>query len=174
MFRLSPRAYRNYGFHWHNPQFWTTESSHNWILSSESFPVLPLNLFSLWTSIIYTRKGVLLSHKKEGDLAPCDHMEGPWGHYAKWNMSDRVSKDCMILLMVEVEVKVAQSCPDSLPPRGLYGSWNSPGQNTGVDSLSLLQGIFLTQGSNSGLPHCRWILYQLSHKGRPISLIGGI
>ena len=41
--------------------------------------------------------------------------------------------------------------------------WNSPGQNTGVGSLSLLQGIFLTKGSNPGFPHCRQILYQLSH-----------
>ena len=39
--------------------------------------------------------------------------------------------------------------------------WNSPGQNTGVGSLSLLWGIFPTQGSNPGLPYCRWILYQL-------------
>ena len=45
--------------------------------------------------------------------------------------------------------------------------WNSPGQNTGVGSLSFLQGIFPTQGSNLGLPHCRQILYQLSHKGSP-------
>ena len=42
--------------------------------------------------------------------------------------------------------------------------WNSLGQNTGVGSLSLLQGIFPTQGLNPGLPHCRQILYQLSHK----------
>ena len=42
--------------------------------------------------------------------------------------------------------------------------WNSPGQNTGVRSLSLLQGIFPTQGSNPGLPHCIQILYQLSCK----------
>ena len=53
-----------------------------------------------------------------------------------------------------------------LRPHGLYSPWHSPGQNTGVGSLSLLQGIFSTQGSNSGLPHCRWTLYQLSHKGR--------
>ena len=45
--------------------------------------------------------------------------------------------------------------------------WNSPGQNTGVGSLSLLQGIFPTQGLNLGLPHCRWILYQLSSQGSP-------
>ena len=36
-------------------------------------------------------------------------------------------------------------------------------KNTGVDSLFLLQGIFPTQGLNPGLPHCRWILYQLSY-----------
>ena len=45
--------------------------------------------------------------------------------------------------------------------------WNSLGQNTGVGSLSLLQGIFSTQGSNPGLLHCKWIFYQLSHKGSP-------
>ena len=48
-----------------------------------------------------------------------------------------------------------------------YSPWNSPGQNTGVGTLSLLQGIFPTQGFNPGLPHCRQILYQLSHKGSP-------
>ena len=56
---------------------------------------------------------------------------------------------------------------NSLRPHGLYSPWNSPGQNTGVGSLFLLQGIFPTQGSNPGLPHCRRILYQLSHKGSP-------
>ena len=56
---------------------------------------------------------------------------------------------------------------DSLQPPGLYSPWNSPGQNTGVGSLSLLQGIFPTQGSNLGLLHCRRIFYHLSHKGSP-------
>ena len=50
---------------------------------------------------------------------------------------------------------------------GLYGPRNSPGQNTGVGSLSLLQGILPTRGSNLGLLHCGQILYQLSHKGSP-------
>src|SRR5574337_625449 len=54
---------------------------------------------------------------------------------------------------------------DSLQFSGLYSPWNSPDQNTGVGSLSLLQGIFPTQGLNPDLPHCRRILYQLSHKG---------
>ena len=64
----------------------------------------------------------------------------------------------------------SESCSvvsDSLQHHGLYSPWNSPGQNTGVGSLSLLQGIFSTQGSNPGLPRCRQILYQLSHKGSP-------
>ena len=64
-------------------------------------------------------------------------------------------------------VKVAQSCRNSLWPHGLYSPWNSPGQNTGVGSLSLLQGIFPTQGSNPDLPCCRQIFYQLSHQVSP-------
>ena len=46
--------------------------------------------------------------------------------------------------------------------------WSSPGKNTGVGSLSFLQGIFPTQESNQGLLHCRQILYQLSYQGRPL------
>ena len=66
----------------------------------------------------------------------------------------------------ETESRSVES--DSLWPNGLSNSpWNSPGQNTGVGSLSVLQGIFPTQESNPGLLHCRWILYQLSHKGSP-------
>ena len=56
---------------------------------------------------------------------------------------------------------------NSLRLYGLHSPRNSPGQNTGVGSLFLLQGIFPTQGLNPGLLHCRRILYQLSHKGDP-------
>ena len=56
---------------------------------------------------------------------------------------------------------------DSLWPYALYSQWNSPGQNTGVGSISLLQGIFPTHGLNPGFPHCRQIPYQLSHQGNP-------
>ena len=56
---------------------------------------------------------------------------------------------------------------NSLRPHGLYSPWNSPDQNTEVGRLSLLQGIFPTQGLNPGLLHCRQIFYQLSHKGSP-------
>ena len=47
--------------------------------------------------------------------------------------------------------------------------WDSPSQNTGVGSFSLLQSIFPTQGLNPGLLHCRQILYQLNHQGSPSS-----
>ena len=53
---------------------------------------------------------------------------------------------------------------NSLQPHGIYCPWSSPGQNTGVDSLSLLQGSFPTQGLNPGLLHYRQILYKLTHR----------
>ena len=59
------------------------------------------------------------------------------------------------------KVKVDQLCLTLDRP------WNSPGQNTGVGNLSLLQGIFPTQGVNPRLPQCRQILYQLSPQGSP-------
>ena len=72
---------------------------------------------------------------------------------------------------------VAQSCltlcnpTDSSPP-GSTVCGDSPGKNIGVGCHFLLQGIFSTQGLNPGLPHCRWILYQLSHQGRLLCSIG--
>ena len=71
--------------------------------------------------------------------------------------------------------KIRQPTPVFLPgkshgQRSLvgYSPWDSPGQNTGVGSHWLLQGIFPTQGSNLGLLHCRQILYCLSHWGSPL------
>ena len=72
-----------------------------------------------------------------------------------------------LLLNKGSEVKVTQSCLTLCDPHGLYSPWNSPGLNTGIGSLSFLQGVFPIQGSIPGLPHCRQILYQLSHKGSP-------
>ena len=78
-------------------------------------------------------------------------------HWAAWEAHDQYLK---------VKVKSFSRIP-SLQLHELYSPWNSPGQDTGVGSLSLLQGIFLTPGSNPGLPHCRQIVYQLSHQGSP-------
>ena len=71
----------------------------------------------------------------------------------------------MIYTFIESESESYSVLSNSLQPQGLCSRWNSPGQNTGVGSLSLLQGIFPTQKSNQGLLHCRWILYQLSYQG---------
>ena len=73
-------------------------------------------------------------------------------------------RPCIRLSSVQFSRSVMSN---SLRPHGLYSPWNSLGQNTGVGSLSFLQEIFPTQGSNPGLPHCRQILYQLSYKGSP-------
>ena len=62
----------------------------------------------------------------------------------------------------EVKVLVTQSHLTLCNPTTLLCPWNSPGKNTGVSCHFLLQGIFLTQGLNSGLLHllhCRKILY---------------
>ena len=64
----------------------------------------------------------------------------------------------------------SESCSvvsDSLRPRGLYSLWNSLGQNTGVGSLSLFQGVFPNQGSNPGLSHCWQILLPVEPQGKP-------
>ena len=91
---------------------------------------------------------------------PSDHILGPRGlvPMALFSFNRRITN------MFCESRSVMSSC---LWLRELYSPWNSPGQNTGVGSLSLLQGIFPTQGSNPGLPHCRQILYQLSHQGSP-------
>ena len=67
--------------------------------------------------------------------------------------------------LVTCESESQSIVSNSLRPHGLYSPWKSTGQNTGVGTLSLLQGIFPIQGSNPGLQYCRQILYQLSYQG---------
>ena len=83
----------------------------------------------------------------------------------RWNVMISVTYFTIVqqIIIWKVKVKVMS---DSLQPHGPYSPWNSPGQNTRVGSLSLLQVIFPTQESNPGLLHCRWILYQVSYLGR--------
>ena len=86
-------------------------------------------------------------------------------NYVRAKGCDRNRNRVALGMVKALIVKVAQSCP-TLCDTMDCSPWNSPGQNTGVGSLSLLQGIFPTQGSNPGLLHCRQILYQLS-QGNP-------
>ena len=89
------------------------------------------------------------------------------------------SKDCIVYGVAKSRTLwvATLSCSvmsNSLWSHRLYSSWNSPGQNSGVGSCSLLQGIFQIQGSNPGLLHCRQILYQLSHQGSPLLSLSNI
>ena len=82
--------------------------------------------------------------------------------------SHRVRHDSSDLAAAAHKSESRSVVSDSLQPHGLYSPWNSPGQNTSVGSLSFFQGILpIMQGSNPGVPHCRLILNQLSHKGSP-------
>ena len=76
------------------------------------------------------------------------------GLHFKWKSN--VSQSLLDLLLIPLsEMILSEShsvVSDSLRLHGPYSPWNSPGQNTGVSSRSLLQGIFLTQGLNPGIP----------------------
>ena len=80
-------------------------------------------------------------------------------------VSKAARKACAVLC------SVSQLCPTLWKtidcPARLLCPWDSPGKNTGVGCHALLQGIFPTQGSNPGLPHCWQILHQLSYQGCP-------
>ena len=123
----------------------------------------------------------LLSSSSRGSLNPL--------HFAIRVVSSAYLKVLIFLLAIFIPICFIQPCishdvqciNDTLCMRcescslcpihathGLYSPWNSPGQNTGVRSHSLLQGIFPTQGLNAGLLcllNCRQIIYHLSHQG---------
>ena len=86
------------------------------------------------------------------------------GNTTTWwqRVQDNVVAKMSLMFWKVQKAKVAPSCPALWDPTDC-----TVGQNTGVGSLSLLQGTFPTQGLNPGLPHCRQILYQLCHKGSP-------
>ena len=92
---------------------------------------------------------------------------GKMAELANHDLFHSSSRSEIYMVIYESESECFSVVSDSLQPHELYSPWNSPGQNTGVGSLSLLRGIFPTQGSNLGLPHCRRILYQLSHGENP-------
>ena len=103
-------------------------------------------------------------------LCSSQNRRGVWGRMDTWLCTAEslcCPPETVTALLISCECKSHSVVSNSLWPRGLYSPWNSSGQNTVVGCHSLLQGIFPTQGSNPGLPHRRWILYQLSHKESP-------
>ena len=116
------------------------------------------------------------SRPRPGLLAPtraeaCWVTGTGWSHQKGLWWEGRLALDGAVLGTLLTKPERGSGSPSvlshSLRPHGLYSPWDFPGQNTGVGSLSLLQGIFPTQGSNPGLPHCGRTLYQLSHQGSP-------
>ena len=156
----------------HKTQSLELPKSHTW----ESFHILPSIAISYSSCLVNISEALfffsapcaiaawgliilyLLFHKSLLTGLPNFHLTHSHG-LPKWYSNTQItscawSESCSVML-------------DSLWFKGLYSLWNSPGQNTGVGSLSLFQGIFPTQRSNPGLPHCGQILYRLSHKGNP-------
>ena len=78
----------------------------------------------------------------------------------------KVSKEIFIKLGERESCSVVSDSlrPHGLQPTRLLSPWNFPGKSTGVGCHFLLKGTFPTQGSNLGLPHCRQMLYYLSHQ----------
>ena len=77
-----------------------------------------------------------------------------------------INMSCSVLHLVTQSCLTLRDPMDYSPP-GSSVHGDSPGRNAGVGCHALLQGIFPTQGSNPGLPHCRQILYHPSHQGNP-------
>ena len=142
-------------------------------ISSEAFPWTPYVLTpgiwgnKQWLSTLATSSGTsseCVGQHWRGRLSAWDESEkrgkkpqweytgkpSPW---RKWNVSCSVMSNSLQ--------------PHGLQPARLLCPWNAPGKNTRVGCHALIQGIFLTQGSNLDLPHCRQILYHLSHQGSP-------
>ena len=135
----------------------------------KSFISLSLNFFiykmgtALWTSWGYNmEKAKMISI-----------VLGMWKAFTEWSVG--IFSNCAKITKMRFSrvfcqrVLVTQSCPTlcdpmNCRPSGLLCLWNSPGKNT---SHSLFQGIFLIQGSNLGLLHCRRILYHLSLQESP-------
>ena len=122
----------------------------------------------------YTVHGILQARILEWVAIPFSRgFSRPWDRTcvsfiaARFFSTEPPGKPSVVSSRQKSESESSSVVSDSLWPRGLYSPWNPPGQNTGVGSISLLQGIFLTQGSNPGLPHCRQIPYQLSPQWSP-------
>ena len=84
---------------------------------------------------------------------------------SSWHTSKHEKCDAVLCLVSQLCPTLCDPMDCSLPGSSVHG--DSPGKNTRVGCHALLQGIFPTQGLNPGLPHCRQILYPLSHQGSP-------
>ena len=106
-----------------------------------------------------------------GQLGPVDQIQPT----LQMLQSSQAKNRFYIFKQLEKQKCSCSVMSDSLQPHGLYPArllhpWDFPGKNSVVGCHFLLQGIFTTQGSNPGLPHCRWTPYHLSHQGSLMSI----
>ena len=141
------------------PRCWSSKHSLIYVLESNSISEFASGTTDLWHAFnmlcwsifIITPQGWFFSSLINWDPGEIPHQ--------KSHMLGIHMLFCLTTLFIlfsvyheKMKMKVAQLCLalfDSSP-------WNSPGQNTGMGCHALLQGIFPTQGSNPGFPHCRW------------------
>ena len=83
-----------------------------------------------------------------------------------WGSKQEQGQRITVSLVTQLCLTLCDPTDCSPPGSSVHG--DSPGKNTGVGCHALLQGIFPTQGLNPGLPHCRQILYHLSHPWSPL------
>ena len=145
------------------------------LLSSFLFPHWQYNINFKMTFIQISRNSIKMHMYDTCDL----HLPLMTSLYFSWHHCLTAYRATALTHSKQIDNlrKWSQSCSvvfDSLWSHGLYSPWSSLGQNTGVGSFSLLQVLFPNQGLNPGLPHCRWILYQLSHKGSPKIIVTAI
>ena len=110
------------------------------------------NLYQVLKTTENWQKGILFQYVKMNTI----HLNAPLRERSEFPC---IHRGCVSSSESESHSVVS----DSLRPHGL-SPLNYPGKNTAMGRLSLLQGMFPNQGSNPGLPLCRWILYQLSHR----------
>ena len=129
----------------------------SWAFQQEDRPEDPYEVVSRWRS--WNSRGGQEKFQKEKPTVR-EEMEA----WAEENATAAGRKESLGLTAGELNDPVWSV---ALHVSRLLHPWDSPGKNTGVGCLSLLQGIFPTQGSNPGLPHCRQTLYRLSYQGSP-------
>ena len=115
-------------------------------------------------SIQSLTEGMMTLALLEGVLC-ATHCDGSYLHIISFSPHDSSLKTVCVCVCVSCSVMSNSLQPQGPQTTRLLCLWNSPGKNTGVGCLSLLQGIFPTQGSNLGLPHCRQIPYHLGQQG---------
>ena len=140
-----------------------------------SFPLQFIIEYRIQFSVLYIQQDVvvypfcIVKLTSANPSLPAHHASSSFvllGNH-KSVLCESVSVSCVCVCMLVVQSCLTLCSLMDCSPARLLCLQNSPGKNSEVSCHALLQGIFLTQGLNLGLPHCRQFLYLLSHQGSP-------